>query len=571
MLDIQQHRGPDGAGVFLADSIAMGHRRLAVIDLSDGGAQPMTSRDGRWTIVFNGEIFNYREIRIQLGLDFRTQTDTEVLLEACAHWGVERALHQSIGMFAFALWDHLEQKLVLARDRYGEKPLVYCSRNEEFAFASELKALAEFHDRRLDPAAADTYLALGYVPAPQTIFRNCKKLLAGHLLTVRPGKTPQVNRWWTPETSIIDESQTHKNSNSATHELRMLVGSAVELRLRSDVPIALCLSGGVDSSVIATECVRRGCQVEAFTIRFEEFGSKNVHANSDEWHASTVAQHLGIRHEVLPVRADHALQNFEKLLWHYDEPFADSSFVPSFVLARALSSRFRVVLNGDGGDEAFGGYRHYEYIGVKQTLKAAAATAGLRDGKGSSRSGLYLQSKALFDRAARQQILGSLIDRSEPWSFDELLQNHYAAPLHVDALKRALWMDRHLHLANGLNYKTDIAFAAHGMESRGPFLDHRLMEYTYQLPSEQFVRGAAKKLLFRNAYRKDLPSVVLSRKKLGFGAPVKEWLEGPLLEFVRDTLPSPLLSTGGIRSVSGQRLWTLLIFAAWARQWRAEW
>jgi asparagine synthase (glutamine-hydrolysing) len=380
MIAAQRHRGPDDEGVFVQPGIALGHRRLAILDLSEAGRQPMTSRDGRWTMVLNGEIFNYREIAAMLGQPFRTGTDTEVLLEACAAWGIEKALERAVGMFAFGLWDAQTSELTLARDRMGEKPLVYFRAGRTLAFASELKALEPFHGRRLDAAALDTYLALGYVPAPLAIFRQCQKLPPGHLLRFREGSL-SVTRWWFPEAAP-----------------RQRLADAVRLRLRADVPVALYLSGGVDSSVIAAECVSQGARPEAFTVRFD--GDE-----IDLPYARQVAQVLELPHHVLETRAGQMAVDFERLLWHYDEPFADSSAVPCFALARAMGGRYKVVLNGDGGDEALGGYRHYEHIGAKQALKAAAAAAGLCDGAGSGKAGVYVQSKTLFRAARRQRLL----------------------------------------------------------------------------------------------------------------------------------------------------------------------
>jgi asparagine synthase (glutamine-hydrolysing) len=558
MIAAQRHRGPDDGSVLVQPGAALGHRRLAILDLSRAGRQPMTSRDGRWTLVLNGEIFNYREIGAMLGQPFRTGTDTEVLLEACAAWGIEKTLERVVGMFAFGLWDAHTRELTLARDRMGEKPLVYFWARPTLAFASELKALEPFHGRRLEAAALDTYLALGYVPAPLAIFHGCQKLPPGHLLRLRDGRL-SVTRWWFPEAAPRPQEKSRVERMAA---LRERLAEAVGLRLRADVPLALYLSGGVDSSAIAAECVRQGARPEAFTVRFD--GDE-----IDLPYARQVATVLQLPHHVLDAHAGQTAGDFERLLWHYDEPFADSSAVACFALARAIGGRYKVVLNGDGGDEALGGYRHYEHIGAKQALKAAAAAAGLCDGAGTGKAGVYVQSKTLFRAAHRHRLLNG---HSRGNALDTLLA---ASPFRAadggSALARALWTDRHLSLANGLTYKMDIALGAFGMEGRAPFLDHRLLEWTQSLPAEELVCGSEKKILLRAAYAGQLPAEVLNRPKHGFGAPVDRWLRGPLREVVAEALPCPLLERQGQRNWTGQRLWTLLTLSQWARQWRATW
>jgi asparagine synthase (glutamine-hydrolysing) len=551
------HRGPDGEGYWSDGGLALGHRRLAVLDTGPAGAQPMRSRDGRWTIVFNGEIFNYRELRAQLEGEFVSNSDTEVLLEACAAWGVERALGRAIGMFAFALWDAARRELTLARDRCGEKPLVYFWDGATFAFASEMKALAPLHSSRLEPSAVDAYLGLGYVPAPLAIFRDCRKLPAGHLLRFH-NRSFEVRRWWFPETV------TPANQPDRACQVRNLVGDAVRLRLRSDVPVALCLSGGVDSAIVAAECSRLGQPVDAFTVAFD--GDEAEPAR-----AAAVARQFRLKHQVIRARADSAALQLDRALQHYDEPFADSSALPSLALAEALGGRFKVLLTGDGGDEAFGGYPHYEHIEAKQMLKAAAAAAGLRDGAGSM--GVYVQSKTTFRRKQRRGLLGehapgdslSLLLRSDAYLNAEVTGSRSGA------LHRALWSDRHLHLPNDLTYKTDVAFSAFGMEGRAPFLDHRILEWAQHLPARELIRGRRKKVLLRRAYRQDLPLEILDAPKRGFGAPIAAWLAGPLEQVRRAALPCPLLAPGAEKGVSGQKLWTLLAFARWAQLWGASW
>jgi asparagine synthase (glutamine-hydrolysing) len=537
MTERLRHRGPDGGATFIDGDFAMGHRRLAILDLSDAGRQPMMSRDGRFAIALNGEIFNYLELRSELGLECRTGSDTEVLVEACAQWGLERALARSVGMFALALWDRRERELTLARDRAGEKPLVYFERGGQFAFASEMKALTGLIDRRLDAAAVDAYLALGQVPAPLGIYRDTKKLPAGHWLKFRNGSST-VRRWYSPRVATAGT-------------LRDVIRDAVRLRLRADVPVALCLSGGVDSSGIAAECVALGADVQTFTACFD--GDE-----TDLPYARQVAQTLGLRHLVLRVDAPEP----ESVFRHYDEPFADTSAVPSLALARAMEGCSKVVLNGDGGDEAFGGYRHYEHIAIKQWVKRAAAGAGVVDG--SSATGIYVQSKAAFRVAERRELMNG------NWT-GNALDRLTAGAGRLRALRMAMASDRELGLSSGLTYKMDVALGAAGMEGRAPFLDHRVVERAEGLDDRELVSGREKKIALRAAYRGVLPDAVLDRPKHGFGAPVGKWLDGAWREFVGDALPCVWFDRAAQSGLRGQRLWTLAAFAAWAREWGATW
>ncbi len=559
------HRGPDGDGLFVGPEMALGQRRLAILDLSDRGRQPMTSASGRWTLVLNGEIFNYRELRAELaGVAWRSETDTEVLLEAIAAWGLERALERSIGMFALAAWDAQERTLTLARDRIGEKPLVYFHDGRTLAFASELKALGALHQGRLDAAAVDLYLSLGYVPAPASIFRHTYKLPAGHWLrwSARAAGSIELRRWWFPERAARTAAAAGRGER--IKQLRALVADAVRLRLRADVPVALALSGGVDSTVIAAELSRQGASPDAFTVIFD--GDR-----TDLPYAAAAAARYGLRHEVLAAEGASLDDRIQATLAQYDEPFADSSAVASLALARALAGRYKVILNGDGGDEAFAGYRHYEYIAAKQALKAAAAATGLVDGAGGT---VYVASKSLFRERDRVRLLnghgGGRPALAELLRSDGFLQ---AGPRGGvgGALGRALWSDRHLYLANDLTYKMDMALGAYGIEGRAPLLDHRILEWAQALEPEDLVRGRDKKVLFKAAYAVELPAGIAARAKHGFGAPVGRWLAGPLREQVADLLPCPLLEAAPQRGVEGQRLWTLYSFARWARHWRAAW
>jgi len=576
MRDRLEHRGPDDAGAFLTPdaSVALGMRRLAILDLSPKGHQPMTTPDGRFTIVYNGEIYNYVELRAELErqeVPFTSDSDTEVLLHAYAAWGA-KALDRLCGMFAFAIWDREERTLFLARDRVGKKPLLYYWDGQRFAFASEMKALLALPEcaPRLDPEAVDVYFALGYIPAPLSIFRQVRKLPPGHYLKLADGQL-QVTRYWFPECSDVRPASTREGR---LEEFRALFEEAVRIRLRSDVPIGLFLSGGVDSSAVAAECVRQGCSLRAFTVAFDQ-------DQTDLPFARQAAAHLGLEQEVIAASGQDLAADLARIVWYYDEPFADTSSVPSYYIAQATQGRFKVILNGDGGDEAFAGYRHYEEIARKQFLKSLAAAAGLKDGRFGQPWQVYFQSKSLLRRRERQELLGAAHSTGD--SLGRLLEAEpflqgYKAP---DALHLALWGDRHLYLAHDLLYKMDIALMAHSIEGRSPFLDHRLLEWAQRLPSEDLAQGRAKKVLLRAALRGVLPTEILDRPKYGFGAPVVRWLEGPLQPLLAEYLPTPLLEGEAQarllralpqgKAAEYERIWALLTFAVWAQVWRATW
>ena len=475
-------------------------------------------------------------------------------------------------MYAFGVWDREENSLFLVRDRVGKKPLLYYWDGKTFAFASELKAFLTLPacERRLNPDAVDAYLALGYIPAPLTIFRNIFKLLPGHSMTVRDGVLA-VRRYWHPEREV----GTWGGSRTARiDEFRDLFAEAVRVRLRSDVPVGLFLSGGIDSSAIAAECRRQHQRLTAVTVAFER-------DDADLHYARLVARHCGLDHQVIHASGANVADDFPQIIDSYDEPFADTSNVPSFYIARETSSRFKVVLNGDGGDEVFGGYSHYEYVTFKQRLKKLASLLGFSDGSARDCWQVYFQSKSLFRASTRRILSGG---RAAPGGgLEELLARDpfLLAYQPESALKMAMWADRHIYLSNDLLYKMDIALMSQGIEGRSPFLDHRLLEWAQQLPLRDLVWGRSRKNLLRDAFRRELPASVLNREKQGFGSPIYQWLKGPLAALVQENLPTPLLALQPQRVVlrafannrrgAGERLWTLLIFALWARQWRATW
>lgn len=570
------HRGPDASGLYVRaeQGIALAHQRLSIIDLSCEAHQPMSTPDGRWTIVFNGEIYNYSELRRELAgrVRFRTESDTEVLLEGYRVWG-EGVLQKLRGPFAFAIWDSAESSLFIARDRIGKRPLYYSWDGSDFAFASELKAFSALpgFEPLIDPAAADCYLALGYVPAPMSIFQGIQKLPAGHCLRFAGGAV-SLRRYWLPE-SVCHKAATKRPDRHS--DCRALVADAVRLRLRADVPVGLFLSGGLDSSIVAYEAVAQGARPEAVSVSFE--GDR-----TDLPYAVLMAKRLALQHHIVELASPSA-DDLAAIVAHYDEPFSDSSNVPSYLMARASRGLFKVALNGDGGDEAFAGYPHYGHVAVKQFAKRLACGLGAIDGTAGDPWSVYLQSKALFRRRQRSELLGRSGKDHRDWLGEWIDHEPFLGAFPGgDALKRALWADRHVNLPNGLMYKMDMALGAFGMEGRSPFLDHPLLEWAQGLPPGDLVAGRSKKILLCEAYSGRIPEEILRRGKKGFGAPIDPWLRGPLRDLAQSVLPCPMMERQsqeklltayydrGDAKLAG-RVWILLVFALWSRNQKARW
>lgn len=584
MRGLLAHRGPDDDGSYTdaEGAVALGHRRLAILDLSSRGHQPMSTPDGRLTIVFNGEIYNYLELRDELrgyGIEFQTSSDTEVLLRGYETWGVG-ILDRILGMFAFAIWDRQDQSLMVARDRVGKKPLIYFCDGAMVAFASELKALLALPQcaARLDPDGVQLYLALGYIPAPFSIFRDIRKLQPGHYLRFRNGRL-EIHRYWFPEKANVCASGP---PSARIEEFDEIFSEAVRIRLRSDVPVALFLSGGIDSSAVAAECCAQGQKLHAFTTTFDN-------DSIDLPYATAVARHLGLEQEIIHLDCSGIGDEIHRIVWYYDEPFADTSNIPSYYIAKAAKT-FKVVLNGDGGDEAFGGYTNYEYVGIKQMLKSVAVSIGMKDGRSGDRWQVYFQSRPLFRRRSRVALLngraGSDCVFTRFIEEDPFLR---ACPS-GNALHSAMWADRHVYLPNDLLFKMDIALMAHSIEGRSPFLDHRLLEWAQSLPTRELVAGTQKKVLLRRALLKRLPPQILDRTKHGFGSPIVSWLAGPWNELCNEYLPNPLLESAPqeltlarfrktkreadamqLWTPDAMQLWTLLMFSIWASQWKPYW
>ncbi len=583
------HRGPDDDGFYRDEQALLGMRRLAIIDIA-GGHQPMANADGSVQVVFNGEIYNYRELRRELeklGQRFQTQSDTEVIVHGYAQWG-ESVFEHLDGMFGIAIWDTRSRSLLLARDRFGKKPLFYTVNRDGICFASELKSLLAVpgFDRSIDDDAVQGYVCFGYVPAPRSIFSSVKKLLPAHFLRYRDGDV-SIHRYWQ-----LEFGQRHDlNENEAEEQLASLLDQAVSSRLVADVPFGAFLSGGLDSSVVVALMARHMNQpVRTFSIGFKEAAYNEL---SD---ARRVAEHLGTRHRELVVEPD-AVDLLQQLVWFLDEPFADSSAVPTYLVSKLAREDVSMVLTGDGGDEVFAGYdRYIKFLKLQQlgALKPFAALAarsagslmpgslGYRLGRLGERlqqpfPDSYLSSVAVSRADIAQRLLGGR-GGEHYRSIDGLLSDLPDG----DDLDRIVAIDIGSYLADDILVKLDRMAMANSLEGRAPLIDHRLVEFAVRLPAAMRVRDGRGKHLLRQVARRWLPSDVLDKPKQGFAIPLAAWFRGPLRELASDIIGSRAFRERGLiapaaadayladhlagRADHGETLWLVLSLELWARR-----
>ncbi len=596
------HRGPDGEGYHCREGVALGHCRLGIIDL-EMGHQPMTTADGRYTIVFNGEIYNFRELRPKLegqGVRFRTRSDTEVLLEAYAAWGRE-ALGKLRGMFACAVWDHKEQRLFAARDRLGVKPLYYAEVNGGLIFASEMKGLLAHPGirRELNLPALDDFLTYLYVPAPCTIFRGIHELPPSHWLEWRNSQV-RLGRYWdvrfTPEERAPEEH---------VEELQQSLKEAVEVRLVSDVPLGVFLSGGLDSSCVAALMARQLPEpVRAFTLGFSEGGKWY-----SEWeYARELGEAIGaqVRELTIPARSAELLGTITR---HFDEPFGNPTSLLIYQLSAAGRRHITVALVGDAGDEVLLGYPRYrgavlaeQYRKVPKTLRRIAGRAAahlsepgngnhfkrrLREflaGNCHAPEQMYFKWVSYFDRELRQRLYSPNL-RRELANYDssEFLMNLFRQSGAKEFVDRINYVDLHSFLPCNLLRYSDRMSMAHGLEIRSPFTDHKLIEFLARVPWQYKLRGNHTKFLLRQAVRDWLPKSVLERGKMGLNPPMGLWLRGHLQPLLREYLSVERMRQRGyfrpetveelIRDhLNGHRdyslhLWALISFEEWHRQY----
>lgn len=565
MTDVIAHRGPDGAGLHLAPGVALGHRRLAIIDLS-GGAQPMHTADRSLTVVFNGEIYNFLELRAELeaqGAQFVTRSDTEVLLHGWRAWR-ERLFERLNGMFALALYDARDETLVLARDRFGKKPLHYALLDDGgLVFGSEIKSLLRVPqvDRALDPQAAADFFALGYVPDPKTIYRAIRKLPPAHLLIARRGRGTTLRRYW----SLLD---TLGAGESAAEPLAERLRAAVGRRLISDVPLGALLSGGVDSSAVVALMTEAGCATpRTFSIAFQD-------RDYDETrYAAQVAQRYGAEHEVRQLDPDD-FSLIPRLPEIYDEPFGDVSAIPTFAVCAQARRFVTVALTGDGGDEALAGYRRYAFHLNEERLRGVLPS-GLRRPVFGALADLYpqaawlprkLRAKATFrelslDPADAYVRMASALHGptlAQLFSGDfkrtlggydpgEVVRSAFNVDAPLDPLQRAQYADVTTYLPGDILTKVDRASMANSLELRSPMLDPEFFAWSFGLPAERKItRAGGGKAILKSAMEDRLPHDLLYRPKQGFTVPLARWFRGPLCQQVASLADSSALVDSGM-------------------------
>jgi asparagine synthase (glutamine-hydrolysing) len=627
MADQLAHRGPDDSGVWVdaEAGIALGFRRLAIVDLSPAGHQPMTSANGRYIIVFNGEVYNFGELRKDLellGHGFRGHSDTEVMLEAVSEWGLEAAVKKFVGMFALALWDRRERTLYLVRDRLGIKPLYYGLADRTFLFASELKALRAHpaFTPEVNRVALALYLRLGYIPQPYSIYQGIWKLPPGHILSLRAGA--QTSFEWSRTASYWAAKEVYEtgaanpfrgSEGEAIEELDQLLRDSVRLRMVADVPLGAFLSGGIDSStVVALMQAQSNRPVKTFTIGFHapEF--------NEAAHAKTVAAHLGTEHTELYVTPKEAMAVIPKLPTLFDEPFADSSQIPTYLVS-ALARRYVTVsLSGDGGDELFGGYQRYTnarqfWNNVRWLPRIARKTLArfIRVCKPATYDRLIGGLSPLFPRLARPSTVGERMYRlaevltvRNPEELYRQLVSFWDSPTEVvlnakeaptildqpsdwvrlaDISQRMMFLDLVTYLPDDILVKVDRASMGVSLEARVPILDHRVVEFAARVPMPMKIRSGQRKWLLRQVLYRYVLRDLVERPKKGFSVPIEDWLRGPLRNWAEELLSQDRLrGEGFFRSepirelwaehLSGQRnwqghLWNVLMFQAWKEKW----
>lgn len=549
-MDRLQRRGPDDAGIWSDSLVRLGHRRLAIVDLSPTGHQPMVSPDGRFVIVFNGEIYNHAELRPQLEPvgGWRGTSDTETLLEAYRRWG-SACLSRLNGMFAFAIWDNTERRLFVARDRMGVKPLYYGWQNGRFVFASRPSAMTGLlgaGGAEIDPQSLRVFLELGYIPAPLSFYRKVRKLPPGHCMTV-DSRGPRATRYWdyrhiTPDATLLKRSE-----DELVDELDELMLQATRLRLMSDVPLGAFLSGGVDSAYVIAAMKAVGVSSpNAFTIAFKEPDYNEGPA------AMAIARHVGVNHVTETLSVSDLLDLLPLYVDEFDEPFADSSAFPTMAVARLARRHVTVALTGDAGDELFGGYHYYSLIetlsrtstwpsGAKRLLRGTLGLLPLHRAKllagalgPATRVGIFNFLRS-FAKDFSPLVADSVLLQTDA-SSDWFERTALAFAPGLTSAEVGMRLDMGLTLVDGYLQKVDVATMAQSLEARSPFLDYRMVEWSMRLPVEFKLRGRHTKYLLKKALCRHLPANLVYRPKQGFGVPVGQWLRGPLRSWAEDLL-----------------------------------
>lgn len=611
MTAVLAHRGPDDSGIYhreltqgasgdIVPGVGLGHRRLSIIDLA-GGRQPMANEEETIWVVFNGEIYNYPSLRRRLegaGHRFRTQSDTETILHLYETEGLDCFRHLK-GMFALAIWDRPRRRLLLARDRLGQKPLHYRWENRRLLFASELKALLEIPGlpRQIDPAALDAYMTYQYVPHPQSIFRGFRKLPPASYAVYEKGRL-DVRQYWKPDFS----RERPQSIDDACEQLRKLLNDSVEMRMQSDVPLGAFLSGGVDSSLIAALMTQMQEEpVRTFSIGF------GVKEYDETAHAQHVADCLGTEHQTFQVDSD-AVAILPQLAWHFDEPFADSSALPTWYLSQKTKQEVSVALTGDGSDELFAGYPRYQAVALSAKIDHLPMPSLLRSGlwkllpdsvrqksmrrrarKFGSALAMsprrrYLEWISIFNEQQRAAIYTDdfleSMPNTDPATF---MDDAWRSVGGRDPVTTASLTDLVTYLPCDLMTKVDIASMAHGLECRQPFLDHRLVEWAASLPIQYKRHRCSTKWILRKTFGPMLPDAIWRRRKMGFGVPLDHWFRKELRDMTHDLLLDGRLAHRNIfrdqavRTLveqhqrgqfdHGYQLWSLIMLELWMRRW----
>jgi asparagine synthase (glutamine-hydrolysing) len=622
MASVITHRGPDDSGIwFDAESgVGLAHRRLSIVDLSPEGHQPMFSADGRYVVVFNGEIYNFRQLRAELegfGHQFRGHSDTEVMLAAICQWGLETAIKRFVGMFAFGLWDRQEATLHIVRDRIGEKPLYYGWSGEVFLFGSELKALRAHPAWRgeIDRQALALFMRHSYIPTPYSIYKNIYKLVPGTILSISAAnRTGNVTTYWSAkdvaEAGLRDLFKGDESEALAILEEKLR--DAIAGQMIADVPLGAFLSGGIDSSlVVALMQAQSAAPVKTFTIGFHEA------AYNEAEFARAVAAHLGTDHTELYVTPKETIDVIPRLPSLYDEPFADASQVPTFLVSQLTRRRVTVSLSGDGGDELFGGYNRYFWgrniwnkVGWMPRELRKMAAAGITTVSPSTWDAAFQGLNPVLPATLKQRVPGDKLHKlaevlavEHPEAMYRNLVSSWKAPTDVvlqaqepetiltdkqqwadlpDFVLRMMYLDLVTYLPDDILVKVDRAAMGVSLETRVPYLDHRVVEFAWRLPLAMKIRQGKGKWLLRQLLYKFVPPELIERPKTGFGIPIGDWLRGPLREWAEALLAEKRLQQEGffdalsIRTKwdehqSGHRnwqyyLWPVLMFQAWLEE-----
>jgi asparagine synthase (glutamine-hydrolysing) len=617
MTDTIAHRGPDDAASWVdaEAGVALGFRRLAIVDLTPAGRQPMVSASGRFVMIFNGEVYNAEDLRPELaalGLGFRGHSDTEIILEACEAWGVAATIPRLIGMFAIALWDRRERRLTLIRDRMGIKPLYYGQMGQSFFFGSQPKSFRPHPDWRfeVDRESQAAFLRFNYIPGSQSIHRGLKQLRPGHLAEIASDGTVTESCYWDirAKAAAGRAERAQASDEDAIEALDHLLRDSIKRRMIADVPLGALLSGGIDSStVVALMQAQSDRPIKTFSIGFDEEGYNEAP------HAAAVAAHLGTEHHELYVEPSHALDLVPRLASWYDEPFADASQIPTLLVSELARAHVTVALSGDGGDELFAGYTRYLHgkrlIGWAQAVPRPLRDAGaylLESVSSGTWNGIAellpasIRPARAGDRAAKlAEMLRAPADEQlyrqflSQWPDPEALLAGITEPVDPiwdgalteevpDFVERMQLIDMLTYLPDDILTKVDRASMAVSLEARVPLIDHRVVEHAFHLPPHQRIRNGETKWLLRQVLDRYVPRALVDRPKMGFGVPIDRWLRGPLRDWAEALLAPERLVEAGMepgpirhrwaQHLSGQAnwqysLWCVLMYQSWLDHW----